>query len=187
MKIPDGMTEKEVVELIKKVAKRLAPKYVFGFFTKEDLEQEAFIMGMDALKRYDSSRPLENFLSVHISNRLKSFLRDNYFRQLPPCECKDNTCSVCESKLKRILSKKNIMAPIDLGSVCDEKENSMKYADFLYKKLEISEIKELVNKYLPLEYRIDFKKMCDGVSIPKPRKDKIKELIEEILHDYTEE
>ena len=86
------------------------------------------------------------------------------------------------------MSKKNILAPIDLGSVSDEKEESMKYSDSLYKKLEISEIKQLINKELPLEYRIDFRKMCDGVSIPKPRKDRIKELIEEFgknREDYT--
>lgn len=181
------MTEIEVVAVIEKIAKRLAPKYVFGFFEREDIVQEAIIMGLDALDRYDESRPLENFLSVHISNRLKSFLRDNYYRQKPLCSCDKQDCEICVSKLKRIEAQKNIMAPIDLDSVCDEQEQSMRYGDSLYKGLEIKEIRELINKYLPLEYRIDFKKLCEGISIPKPRRDKIKEIIEEILYDYTEE
>lgn len=181
------MKEEDVVALIKKIAKRLAPKYIFGFYEREDIEQEAIIMGLDALNRYDESRPLENFLSVHISNRLKSFLRDNYYRQKPACSCDKQDCEICISKLKRIEAQKNIMAPIDLDSVSDEQEKSMRYNDSLYKGVELKEIGALINQHLPLEYRIDFKKMCEGVSIPKPRKDKIKELIEEILYDYTEE
>ena len=34
---------------------------------------------MEALNRYDEARPLENFLSVNLSNRLKNFVRDNHF------------------------------------------------------------------------------------------------------------
>ena len=34
---------------------------------------------MDALNRYDQKRPLENFLSVNLSNRLKNFIRDNHY------------------------------------------------------------------------------------------------------------
>ena len=65
MKIPKGMTEREVVDQIEVVCNRIAPKYTFYGYTAEDLKQEAFIICMEALNRYDEKRPLENFLSVN--------------------------------------------------------------------------------------------------------------------------
>ena len=79
MKIPKGMTEREVVDQIEVVCNRIAPKYTFYGYTAEDLKQEAFIICMEALNRYDEKRPLENFLSVNLSNRLKNFVRDHHF------------------------------------------------------------------------------------------------------------
>ena len=81
MKIPKGMTEKEVTETINKVADRYAYKFQFGFYTPDDIRQEAFIIAMEAMDRYDESRPLENFLAVHVKNRLNNFKRDKYYRQ----------------------------------------------------------------------------------------------------------
>ena len=79
MNIPDGMTEQEVVDQIEKVCNRIAPRYTFYGYALDDIKQEAFIICMEALNRYDNSRPLENFLSVNLSNRLKNFVRDNHF------------------------------------------------------------------------------------------------------------
>ena len=70
MKIPNNMTEDQVVDIITKVAHRLAPKFTFAFYETEDIEQEAFMLGVEALGRYDDTKPLENFLYTHISNRL---------------------------------------------------------------------------------------------------------------------
>ena len=81
MQVPPNMSEQEVVGIIKKVARSLAPKYTFAFYGVDDIEQEAFVMGMEALSRYDPTKPLENFLYTHIGNRLKNFKRDNYYRQ----------------------------------------------------------------------------------------------------------
>jgi DNA-directed RNA polymerase specialized sigma24 family protein len=72
------MTEQQVIDQIKIVVNRIAPKYTFNTYDVDDIKQEAFIICMDALERYDNKRPLENFLSVHLSNRLKNFVRDNY-------------------------------------------------------------------------------------------------------------
>ena len=80
MKIPKNMTEEEVIETIQKVVRRVSYNFKFAFYDVEDIEQEAFIIGMEALDRYDEKRPLENFLFVHIKNRLKNFNRDNYIR-----------------------------------------------------------------------------------------------------------
>ena len=73
------MTEKEVMREITSVINKIAHKYTFYGYEIDDIKQEAFIMCVDAMERYDPSRPLENFLSVHLSNRLKNFVRDNHF------------------------------------------------------------------------------------------------------------
>ena len=75
------MTEQQVLEIIERVASRYAHKFRFGYYTAEDIKQEAIIIGMEALNRYDEARPLENFLAVHIKNRLNNFKRDKYYRQ----------------------------------------------------------------------------------------------------------
>ena len=67
------MTEQEVLAVIEKIANRYCHKFKFGYFTAEDIKQEAFIIAVDALDRYDERRPLENFLSSHVKNRLINF------------------------------------------------------------------------------------------------------------------
>ena len=76
MKIPNNMTEEQVMKTIMLVVNRTASKYTFYGYDSDDIKQEAFIICMDALNRYDSKRPLENFLAVHLSNRLKNFTVD---------------------------------------------------------------------------------------------------------------
>ena len=79
MNIPKNMTKEEVLDKIKLVVDRISPKYTFHGYDVDDIKQEAFMICMDALDRYDQKRPLENFLSVNLSNRLKNFVRDNHY------------------------------------------------------------------------------------------------------------
>ena len=109
MKIPKNLNEQEVVDIITRVAHKLAPKYVFASYEVEDIEQEAFMMGVEALDRYDPTKPLENFLYAHINNRLKNFKRDNYYRFDYGNAQKIQDC------------KKSILEPMDIAalySVC---------------------------------------------------------------------
>ena len=79
MNIPEGMDEQDVLDIIETICNRISPKYTFYGYTVDDIKQESFIICVEALNRYDGIRPLENFLSVNLSNRLKTFMRDNYF------------------------------------------------------------------------------------------------------------
>ena len=80
MNLPEGLDENYVIKVILNISKKLAPKYVFAGYEVEDIEQEAFLIGVSGLDKYDTSRPLENFMYTHINNRLKTFKRDNYYR-----------------------------------------------------------------------------------------------------------
>jgi len=171
MKIPNGMTEKEVLQIISKVVERQAAKFRFGYYEAEDMKQEAFIIAMDALDRYDSNRPLENFLAVHVNNRLKNFKRDHFYRL-------DN---------EKHEAKKNIMDPIDLSSVKDELESSMRVENDFIELVEQKEIVNLIDKFLDVTFREDYLKILHGVYVPKPRRQQIYNEIQKILKESRDE
>ena len=73
----------EQMAIINSVINNISKKYVFYGYELDDIKQESFIICMEGLKRWDKERPLQNFLSVHLSNRLKNFVRDNHFLGSP--------------------------------------------------------------------------------------------------------
>ena len=164
MRIPSNMSEQEVVDTITRVAEKLSAKYTFAFYTIDDIKQEAFIIGMEALERYDERKPLENFLFVHIANRLKNFKRDNYFRQ-------------DEGKAEKVQNrKKNLLEPANLENfsvVHDDK-------DFL-SKISDAEMLDLIKRRIPADMRADYLRMCAGVSSSKNRKLEIESIIRGIV------
>lgn len=162
MKIPSNMTEKDVFNKIELVIGRIAPKYTFNGYELDDIKQESFIICLDALERYDPSRPLENFLSVHLSNRLKNFIRDNYVNN-------DNT------------EKKKVMSPTQL---CYEHNIIDVLEPDLDLNIDIDNIMSIIDEHLPNEYRSDYLKIINNISIPKPRKTIIINLIQEILKEH---
>ena len=168
MDIPDNMTEEETLEIIQRVVDRTAPKYTFYGYTAADMKQEAFIICMDALPRYDGKRPLENFLAVHLSNRIKNFVRDNHFTQ------SDDP------------ARQNIIQPAQLDDSYYMKfdEDQITYEDIDY-----GDMTKLVDQHLPASMRLDYLKMVNDVYIPKPRREEIKQRIVDILeeHGYYEE
>lgn len=164
MKIPNGMTESEVTEKICVVVDRIAPKYAFYGYSVDDVKQEAFIICIEALNRYDPSRPLENFLSVNLSNRMKTFVRDNYF-----------TASTHEDR-------KKLVQPAQLDfeeAIIDQQEKySISYDDLNHK-----EMSRAIDSNLPASMRLDYLKMLNDVYVCKQRRSEIMDTIREILED----
>ncbi len=166
MRIPSNMSEQEVVDTITKVSERLSNKYTFAFYTAEDIQQEAFILGMEALERYDEGKPLENFLFVHIGNRLKNFKRDNYFRH-------------DEGKAEKVQKRKrNLLEPANL-----EDFSIAKGGDDLSSKISDQEIIELVKRNIPASMRADFLRLCAGVTLPKARRIEIMAVVRRIVEE----
>jgi len=160
MNIPKGMTETQVIEKINIVINRIAPKYTFSGYEIEDIKQEAFMICMDALTRYDTNRPLENFLSVHLSNRLKNFVRDNYFTS-------------SDQEKKKVLAPKQLS--YDDNIIDREIDQDISIDD--------KEIRNIIDKFLPFEYRSDYLKFVNDVSIPKKRKTQLFFIIKNILEE----
>ena len=161
--VPSGMTQDEVFELIEVVINRIAPKYTFHGYTVNDIKQESFIICMDAMGRYDAKKTrLENFLSVNLSNRLKNFIRDNYYTANDP--------------IRRI----NVIRPAQL-----ENEHTLEeyYIDDEGYSLDMRNMIDVINRDLPPSMRMDYLKMINDVYIPSSRKEDIILTIKEILED----
>ena len=160
-----NLDEKQVTETITRVAKKLAPKFVFASYEVDDIEQEAFLMGGEALHRYDSSKPLENFMYAHISNRLKNFKRDNYYR-------------FDYGNAQKIQDrKKSILEPMDIAALY-----SVSTDDETVSNAHITEMIELIDRKLPAELRGDYLRLQNNASLPKGRKALIIDVIEQIIN-----
>ena len=173
------MTEREVTETITRVANRYAYKFQFGFYTPDDIRQEAFIIAMDALDRYDESRTLENFLAVHVKNRLNNFKRDKYYRQQKEDQANKNKYDNN--------TKKFLMEPIDISSVRDEHENNMRLDDSFVNNIEDQELLDIIDTYLDVGLRADYLRILNGVYVPKPRREQIYNEINRILKENSHE
>jgi len=163
MKIPKNMTKEEVIEKINIIVNRIAPKYIFNGYDANDLKQEAFIICFDALDRYDNKRPLENFLAVNLSNRLKNFVRDNFYY-------KD------EDEKKKIRNPSYITSDTFMSNYIDlDTEVSQK------------EIFDLLDSQIPCGLRADYLKLKSGVKISKSKKHNVIAAIKEILNIKDEQ
>ena len=164
------MTEEQVVDQINIVVDRIAPKYSFYGYTVDDIKQEAFIICIEALNRYDSSRPLENFLSVNLSNRMKTFVRDNYF-----------TSKTSEAR-RRLIQPAQLEYEDSL--VDEEGKFSTSYDD-----LDLKEMATAVDEYIPASVRMDYLKLLNDVYVSKQRREEIVDIIKNILeeHGYIKE
>lgn len=151
------MKEKEVINVIENVISKIAPKYTFKDYDLDDIKQESFIICIDALNRYDGKRPLENFLSVHLSNRLKNFIRDNHY-------VKDN------------IHKKKIKAP---QYIVDDNYINTDYN--LESEIINKEIFDKIDEELPANLREDYLKTLNNISITKQRKEKLFDTIKRII------
>ena len=160
-----------IVETIQKISQKLAPKYVFASYDVEDIEQEAVIIGLEAMERYDESKPLENFLYAHISNRLKNFKRDNYYLQY-------------HGSAQKIQDrKKNLLQPMDIDCLY-----SVSTQDNTVTDAHIREMTALIDRKLPSHLRRDYLKLRNNSPMPKSRKAYVMKVIEDIINgEYNEE
>lgn len=202
------MTEEQVLAIIDNVADRLALKFKFGYYTIDDMKQEARMSAWMALDKYDNVRPLENFLWTAAHNGLYNLKRDKFERPDLPCQkcplsaydpkrknsvngCtafhNPEDCGLYNSWIKRNRDKRNILSPIDIiDGLKDEnlhQEKNMKVWDNIDEKMDSERIFELIDEKLPVFLRPDWVKMKHDIFVPKPRRDKIMEEINRILTD----
>jgi DNA-directed RNA polymerase specialized sigma24 family protein len=148
-----------------KVIDRIAPKYTFGYYETDDIKQESYIICLEALSKYDNSRPFENFISKHLSNRLKTLIRDKYSRS--------NIESPKHEKLNQ--NKKNLM---DLKSG----DGQFKiFEDNIIDRMSTDEAIDMLMRELSPSMRNNFYRLANGVSIQSAKKQALFDKIKEIL------
>ncbi len=186
MKVPAGKTEKEVLDIIENVANRLARKFQFGYHSFEDMKQQATLHALKGLPNYDGVRPLENFLWVHVRNRLYNDKRNQYARPDLPCHtcpffnpklisrCEEYSdkmeCDIYNSAYIRNEAKKNLASTVSIDNVLSDHEVNMKTYD---DDFETSELLTMIDGNMCVELREDWIRLKEGLRLPKVRKEKL--------------
>jgi DNA-directed RNA polymerase specialized sigma24 family protein len=200
-RIPEGMSEEQVLAVIDKVCSRIAHKFVFGYYTVEDIKQEAFAMAWDGLTRYDAKQPLENFLSIHVKNRLCNLKRNKFERPDKPClkcplkafnknlpsECSlfnnKTECDLYRAWSNRNTPKRNLVNTLDLDHVDDENESGMSRSDDLVNDIERDRILAVIDEKLPMNMRSDYLKQLAGIKISRVAKSQLDAELAKIIQE----
>jgi DNA-directed RNA polymerase specialized sigma24 family protein len=198
MKLPSNLTEADFLSATEKVINILANSFAFGYFTVEDIKQQARLFAIQAMDRYDPTRPLDNFLYSHIKNRLINFRRDNYRRNDPPClPCHNSIdgetdhenkryCERYRQWLGRNMRKQNVITPLDISNISDEHEPTTRNESTVLEDLEQKELLALIDSKLPVELRQVYLQMQSGEPVSKLKRQQIERMIIEIVRDNIE-
>lgn len=149
----------EMWKIILKASRVMAPKYRFGYYDAEDMIQEAILICVEAVPRYDGTRPFENFIRKHLSNRLKNFRRDNYNR------------------------KKIVIDTIPIQNTKDIHEKNMSYEVDYEAVLSDKDIIEQIMDELPAYMREDFLRLLEYYENPGSKIDTRKPRFVKVLRE----
>lgn len=197
----NGVCEKEFLEALENITRRLAIKFKFGYHEIDDMKQQAAIFAIEGLKNYDKSRPLENFLWTHVRNRLFNYKRNNYQRPDKPCQgCpffdkhykkSDNQCTEYKDKLgcemyaawfNRNDAKKNIMQPQYISENQNITHSLAK--DCFFENIQNKEIITFLDENVESQYRECYLKVKHGSKVPKSELNKLQKYIETLLENF---
>ena len=190
------MTEDEIVQIIDIIAKRLARRFKFGYHEVQDIEQQARLIAWEGMANYDGVRPLENYLWVHVKNRLCNFKRDNFIRPNSPCDkcmffqhsCtkhdNEKECDIYEKWVAATVAKLNIVYPIGFSCVDDYNEDNMSESIVSGDIAVGNELKVLIDKYLPVEFRHFYVKFLNGYKLLPQQKNALLGELRNIIEKY---
>ncbi len=192
MRFPAGVSEKDVLDAIENAVRLLAPSFAFGIYGVDDIKQEGRKFGLEAMSRYDTKRPLENFLYSHIRNRLINLKRDEYRRSDAPCllchaaeggRSKHASGEFCRTYVewkKRNDTKASLMQPLNLEYFANEENSREATAE---DTVELNEMLRIIDEQLEVELRSTYLQMRAGKKVPKVRRLKVEQAVQEILRD----
>jgi len=198
MYVPEGMTEKEVLEVISRTVRYLAPSFKFGYFDAEDMKQEGTIFCIEAMKSFNFDKSCQNdkadalftFLKTHVRWRFLNMRRKSLSRVEPPsCECElcknDSSnrldCRKYSNWVKRNGAKRSLMEPFNVLSV--RNTDASEQSD-INERLLSSEIIAVLNEHVSASLRADYRRFIEGHSISRQRKNRLIKHIKEILANH---
>lgn len=150
---------------IERAVRAIAPKFRFGYYTIEDIEQEGRIIALKCLEKYAQDKgSLGGYVWKCVHNGLFNFKRDNFQRPDRP-----NPTKIA------ILGPSNIdHVENDQLFIYDDKDNMV----------ELGQIKKLIDDNLNIRLRPIWIKMVNGISIKPAEKEKIMGAIYNILAEH---
>jgi hypothetical protein len=197
--LPKDVSEEDFLKVLDNITKRLGHKFKFGYHEFDDMKQQAAIFALEGLEKYDSSRPLENFLWTHVRNRLFNYKRNNYQRPDKPCftcplfdkayKCSNNQCSKYTNKkdcdlyaawAARNDAKKNIMQPTYIDNEID---NPIFSENNLLSSIQNKEIIDFLDQNIETEYREYYCKLKNGEKLSKQNLVKLQKHIQKLMED----
>lgn len=165
------ITDEEFYQIVSKIAKRIAKKYVYGFLDEQDLEQECFLLAREALPRFNGTSPLENFLTSHLRNRLSNMKRDNFSR--------------LDSVIQKIQEdKRALMEPLDISLISPEDESSLIFTEDVLQNIRNAEIIEAITPHIGPGYKRLYKRFIQTGKIVREKRSKFIEHIRELIVKY---
>ncbi len=185
-----------ILDTIDKVAKCLAARFKFGYHEIQDIEQQARLIAWEGINKYDGVRPLENYLWVHVRNRLFNFKRDNFFRPYGPCEkcpsykskCliheEETNCELYQKWQAKNISKLNLIYPIEFSCVDDHNEQNMQDKVLTENSVLGNELRTILNRHITVGYRHDYLRLLYGYRVSQQTKIVILSLIRDILQKH---
>jgi hypothetical protein len=195
MNIPQGYTEKQVLDAIERSVTILAPGFVFGVYDVDDIKQHGRMAAVVAVNsgKYDAARPLDNFVYTSVRNALVNLKRDKYHRTDPPCRpchvgepcCLPGPCKKYADWAARNAGKANIARPLGLDHVADEKERRTRLAPAAEADAEVSELVQRIDAELPVELRQVYLQMRAGVAVPRTKRAEVTREVRRIIGDDT--
>lgn len=201
MKLPEGKTEQEVLAAIEKCVGILAPSFAFGYFSREDMLQEARLFCLECLPKFDATRNLEAFFYSAVKHHLINIHRNKFKRADSPCKvchkheysggveptCQQlgGFCTKYAAWKKRNASKAKLVNPSSIDLVTDEQAEKIGlcHDSESEQAMQLKETLELIDRNLPAYMRSTYLKMRDGVSVPKEDAKQVKNFLRELLHE----
>ncbi len=156
------------------------------------MKQQAALFAWQGLEKYDGVRPLENFLRVHVHNRLFNFKRNNYARPDKPCDnCPLNAyvngeCTAFDNMLDCELYERWYNRNEVKKSLMSTKEH-IEYSSDIYQDIEEEllkkEIFKLVDSKIPVTLREDWIRFINKSKLSKIKREALLTTIYQIIQD----
>lgn len=186
---------------MKKLANRYKWTNRFPGYDEDDIEQEIFFLVIDGLKSYKKEKGVvENFLSVHVRNRLMNFKRNNYRRITPPCKscplkawdpdkqcCKVyenmDDCYILRKWTLNNQARENIARPISIEKTKMEGEKNVFSGESPDSIIEAREVRALIDAKLPHHLRKTYILFLSNKHVADDDKTELFQVIKSILEE----
>jgi DNA-directed RNA polymerase specialized sigma24 family protein len=173
LKLPKKLQSNDDIinHIINHVANYLCGRFTFGYYGRDDIYQEIWLIALKAIQdeSYNGEIPLENYLIIHVKNRLINLKRNKYSRKTSK-----------EESRKSLMNAAPDYEDFDSAATTEFSPKGISL-------LEHSELSNLIDEHLPSALRQDYLRLRDGYTLPEHRKQKIRETISAILEDANYE